>query len=224
MCKRVGEDLSVWLTRCYWDEKMNTREMAEIAYGKRKNGPNISGWMKKLGIDRRERSEAVALQWVDNDERRKWQSNFAEVHLSDGTPAREALIKVMQTDEYRYKNSVLKRGNKNPMWKADKPDEEREREKMHSRRLPGYKEFRRSVYERDNYKCQVCGCNRGGNLVVHHLNGFHWDVNNRVEVDNGVTLCVACHKEFHKVYGRENVNLFQFSQFKDYKTMQASNN
>ena len=223
MCKRVGEDFSTWLVKCYWNEEMNSREIAEIAYGKRKNGPNITGWMEKLGIERRSRSEAVALQWEDNDGRRMWQSNFAKVHLSCGTPARENLIKTMQTEEYRKKSSVVKLGDKNPMWKREKTDEERTKEKIHSRRLPGYKDFRRSVYARDNYTCQICEDSKGGNLVVHHLNGFHWDVNNRVEVDNGVTLCVACHKEFHKIYGRENINLFQFSQFKDYKTMQASN-
>lgn len=216
-------DFKKWLTEKYHNDKLSAREIAKLVYGKPKNSPNILSWMDTFGIESRERSEAVTLQWVDNDERRKWQSNFAKVHLSDGTPAREALIKVMQTDEYRYKNSVLKRGNKNPMWNPNLTDEERKENIKNSRLTPGYNLFRRYVYERDNYTCKVCGDSKGNNLVVHHLNGYHWDKLNRTEVSNGVTLCTMCHNEFHRMYGRKDVNLFQFSQFLEYK-QQASNN
>lgn len=223
MCEKVGKDFREWLIEKYWDQEMTSRQLAKIAYGSPKNGPNIIKWMAKLGVEKRSRSEAVALQWVDNDERRAWQSDFAKENLSGGTPAREKLIKVMQTDEYKSKQSIAKMGSNNPMWDPNKTDEERRREKTHSRRFPGYKDFRLKVYERDNFTCKICGDSKGNNLVVHHINGFKWDVKNRMEVDNGVTLCTLCHNEFHRMYGRKDVNLFQFSQFKDYKTMQASN-
>ena len=220
---KLGEDLKGFIERKYHEEMLNTREIAKLVYGRRNMGPNIIRWMERLGIETRSRSEAVSLQWVDNDERRKRQSEFTKEYLSDGTPAREKLIKVMQTDEYKSKSSMAKMGSNNPMWDPNKTDEEREREKIHSRRVPGYKDFRRNVYERDNYTCQVCGDESGGNLVAHHLNGFHWDIKGRTDIDNGVTMCIMCHKEFHKIYGIKNVNLFQFSQFKEYK-QQALNN
>ena len=223
MCEKVNEDFKEFLNREYHQNKKGTHEIALAVYGRRSMSPNILGWMERLDIPRRTNSEAAALLWVDNDERRAWQSNFAKENLSGGTPAREKLIKIMQTDEYKSKSSMAKMGSNNPMWDPDKTDEEREREKNHSRRFPGYKDFRRKVYERDNFTCKICGDNKGNNLVVHHINGFKWDVRNRMEVDNGVTLCTLCHNEFHRMYGRKDVNLFQFSQFLEYK-QQALNN
>ena len=222
MCEKVGKDFREWLIEKYWDEKMTSRQLSKIAYGTPKNSPNITTWMKNLGIKRRSRSEAVALQWVDNDERRAETAERLRRNTGAGTPGREKLISIMQTDEYKSKSSMAKMGSNNPMWDPNKTDEEREREKNHSRRFPGYKDFRRKVYERDNFTCKICGDNKGGNLVVHHINGFKWDVRNRMEVDNGVTLCTLCHNEFHRMYGRKDVNLFQFSQFLEYK-QQASN-
>ena len=223
MCEKVNEDFKEFLNREYHQNKKGTHEIALEVYGRRSMSPNILGWMERLDIPRRTNSEAAVLRWVGNDERRAWQSNFAKENLSGGTPAREKLIKIMQTDEYKSKSSMAKMGSNNPMWDPNKTDEEREREKNHSRRLPGYKDFRRKVYERDNFTCKICGDDKGGNLVVHHINGFKWDVKNRLEVDNGVTLCTLCHKEFHSIYGYKDVNLFQFSQFLEYKK-QALNN
>ena len=223
MCEKVNGDFKEFLNREYHQNKKGTHEIALEVYGRRSMSPNILGWMERLGIETRSRSEAVSLQWVDNDERRKRQSEFTKEYLSDGTPAREKLIKIMQTDEYKSKCSIAKMGSNNPMWDPNKTDEEREREINHSRRFPGYKDFRRKVYERDNFTCKICGDNKGGNLVVHHINGFKWDVKNRLEVDNGITLCTLCHNEFHRMYGRKDVNLFQFSQFLEYK-QQALNN
>lgn len=68
--------------------------------------------------------------------------------------------------------------------------------------------WRNEVYKRDNYTCQNCGDNRGGNLNADHIKPFAlilkennitsksaglkckelWDIN------NGRTLCVSCHK------------------------------
>ena len=36
------------------------------------------------------------------------------------------------------------------------------------RRLPEYKEWRTSIYERDNYTCQKCGSQKSGTFNAHH--------------------------------------------------------
>lgn len=215
MCDRVDGDFKEWLHTKYWGEKLNSRDLAELAYGKRKNGPNITNWMKKLDVPIRSRTDAVALQWKDNTDRRAAQSKFASIKLSADTPARKTLIKAMQTKDYKEKQRISKTGERNGMWNPDMSDEERERQKRHARRYPGYNDFRREVFERDNYTCLKCGNKSSGNLVAHHLNGFHWDEKSRVEVDNGATLCTDCHKEFHSIYGNRNNDLFQFGQFMD---------
>lgn len=94
------------------------------------------------------------------------------------------------------------------MWNPNITDEEREK-----RRNGEQIQWRKDVYERDNYTCQCCGDNKGGNLNAHHLNGFHWDKEHRTDINNGVTLCEKCHKEFHKIYGKRNNTITQFREF-----------
>ena len=221
MCARVGEDFRTWLNRKYWDEELNTRQMAELAYGKTKNSPNISGWMKKLDIPLRDRSSAIALQWRDNQQRRVETSERAKRNIGTNSKGRQKLIANMQTKEYREKASKAKMGAKNgmygvygdkhPQWNANLTDEER----MIRRAYPEYERWRINVYERDDYTCQTCGDDKGGNLVAHHLNGYHWDDKVRVDINNGVTLCDTCHKKFHSLYGYGDNNIFQFAQYQE---------
>jgi hypothetical protein len=74
-----------------------------------------------------------------------------------------------------------------------------ERETM--RAFPGYTAWQIAVKKRDNFSCQCCGDKRGGNLVSHHLDGWNIAREKRLDVDNGVTLCEDCHKDFHGKYG-----------------------
>lgn len=60
------------------------------------------------------------------------------------------------------------------------------------------KKRRLKVYERDNFKCQNCG-QVGGELNAHHIKSFKKYPKLRLDLDNGITLCIGCHKEVHKV-------------------------
>ena len=73
------------------------------------------------------------------------------------------------------------------------------------------KVWRKKVFERDGYKC--VRCKNGGTLNAHHLNGYHWDVDGRFDVNNGVTLCVAHHREFHSKFGIKNNTKSQFEEY-----------
>lgn len=57
-----------------------------------------------------------------------------------------------------------------------------------------YKEWRRAVFKRDNYTCQNCG-KRGGRLNADHIKPFILYPELILNVDNGRTLCVECHKK-----------------------------
>lgn len=64
-----------------------------------------------------------------------------------------------------------------------------------------YKAWRLSVYERDNFTCQMPGCGiRGGRLEVHHIKEFSKYPRLIFEIANGITLCEKCHK---KIKSRE---------------------
>jgi len=70
-----------------------------------------------------------------------------------------------------------------------------------------YKKWRKAVFKRDRYTCQICGDNSGGNLCVHHIKSFALYPKHRFKITNGRTLCLKCHKETEN-YGftKENGN------------------
>ena len=90
-------------------------------------------------------------------------------------------------------NEVKRRVNIDP----DITDEERQQ----TRKVPERRGFLKAVMDRDDYKCVICGVHEN-RMIVHHLNGYNWDKENRCNPDNGVTLCNQCHEGFHKRYGK----------------------
>ena len=75
-----------------------------------------------------------------------------------------------------------------------------------------YRLWRKAVFERDNFTCQKCG-QKGGKLIAHHINNFADFPELRFNIDNGITFCKKCHKEFHKKYGKNNNTLGQLQEF-----------
>ena len=69
------------------------------------------------------------------------------------------------------------------------------------------------MYERDNYTCQCCGCTESNSFNAHHLNSYDWCIDGRTNVDNGVTICKKCHKNFHKLFGYGNNTKEQYEEF-----------
>ena len=88
-----------------------------------------------------------------------------------------------------------------------------EEERIRDRKLPEYVLWRKSVYEKYNFTCQLCHDSTGGNLVAHHLSSWNTDKENRFNVDNGICLCDKCHKEFHTKYEFGNNTKEQFLEF-----------
>lgn len=65
------------------------------------------------------------------------------------------------------------------------------------RRCAEYKEWRKAVFERDKYTCQMCG-EKGVRLNAHHKKEYAFFPELRYELGNGITLCVNCHKMVHR--------------------------
>ena len=59
-----------------------------------------------------------------------------------------------------------------------------------------YEQWKTKVSERDNYTCVRC-MKRGGDLNTHHIIPFSVAPEERLEVSNGATLCIPCHKWIH---------------------------
>lgn len=76
-------------------------------------------------------------------------------------------------------------GANNPNWKGGNS-------KKSLRYLPEYREWRRAVLQRDDYKCVWCRATQ--NLQADHIKSFAEYPESRYDVSNGRTLCKSCHK------------------------------
>jgi len=123
--------------------------------------------------------------------------------------------KMSETYILRHRDKLSKSfsGENNPNWKGGiTPENERIR---HSIEMS---DWRKQVFERDNYACQCCGDNKGGNLRAHHILNFFEYPELRFDINNGITLCSNCHDfhkygSFHHVYGTYNNNLEQLNEY-----------
>lgn len=94
-------------------------------------------------------------------------------------------------------------GINNPRWKGGITSENH---KIRTSRE--YKEWRTKVFERDNYICQECGIKGGWHkdinkkitLNADHIKPFALFPELRLEISNGKTLCIKCHRKT-KTYG-----------------------
>ena len=95
-------------------------------------------------------------------------------------------------------------------WNPDLTAEERTKKRRKLQRI----NWRKNIFKRDNYTCQICGDDTGGNLVAHHIYSYMDYPKKRALLENGITLCENCHKEFHKKYGYGENTKKQFEKFK----------
>lgn len=100
------------------------------------------------------------------------------------------------------------KGEKNHRWKGGIS---KEVEKIRS--SLEYKLWQDSVKNRDGNKCQKCGESRTYYLMAHHILNFAKYHDLRFAIDNGITFCRPCHKEFHLKYGFETNNREQLEEF-----------
>lgn len=83
-------------------------------------------------------------------------------------------------------------GPTNPNWKGGVTSEN-----QILRNNSEYHQWREKIYKRDNYTCQYCGDNSGGNLQGHHIKSWPDYPHLRYDVDNGLTVCESCHELIH---------------------------
>lgn len=84
------------------------------------------------------------------------------------------------------------RGEDNPNWKGGKSNEY----KVWRRRINDsleYREFRKSIFERDGFTCRLCFKPSNGNLEVHHIYPVEFYPELIMNKDNAITLHHSCH-------------------------------
>ena len=99
------------------------------------------------------------------------------------------------------------KGEAHGMWKGGISDG---RSRLMSKRI--YKDWRKRVYERDNFTCQKCK-QKGYKLNGHHIENYAENKEKACFLENGITLCEKCHNKFHELYGRKNTTRQMINEF-----------
>lgn len=103
--------------------------------------------------------------------------------------------------ESRMKMSLAQRGTK----KIRKNKSKETRRNLHTCNLYIYRQWRSTIFERDNWTCQTCGL-RGVYLEAHHIKGWTKYPELRYDLNNGVALCRDCHKLTDNYAGKAKKN------------------
>ena len=111
----------------------------------------------------------------------------------------------------RYDGSWIKRGAEHHSWNPAITDEDRQKRKNH---LGITRRWSKAVFCRDNWTCQACG--RRGSIVLHahHIESWNSTPNKRFDIGNGITMCIRCHIQFHRKYGKGDNTFHQWKEFR----------
>lgn len=131
-----------------------------------------------------------------SDERRK-----AWSERQKGKPGRA------HTEAAKLKMRVSSLGPLGSNWKGGVTDESKI-----ARKSSEYRAWRHGVFARDGYKCRK-GRSHSTHLQPHHILNFHAHPELRYDIENGVTLCVLCHKDFHRAFGKKRNTRLQIELF-----------
>ena len=219
-----------WLYQKYIVEKLNPYQIAKLC---KSNHKTIRIWLKKFNILIRSISEATKIAMNNPDMKNKIsivsKRNWGNlVYREKHHKAMEGLIpwnKDLKGEKFRlhYPDGFKGAIKGNIPWNKGKRFPQVAGCNNHKwkggitklitkiRSYKQYDEWRENVYKRDNFTCQLCGDNKGGNLEAHHIKSIYkifqyyeitklgeafkckvlWDI------DNGITLCKKCHKKIH---------------------------
>lgn len=106
------------------------------------------------------------------------------------------------------RNERLPRGSKHHSWNPNLTDQDRNQKRDEIKLKP----LRLLVFDRDNYTCQKCK-KTNCYLNAHHLDGFHWFIEGRYDLNNLISLCKTCHADFHRRFGRRHNTKVQMDEF-----------
>jgi hypothetical protein len=160
--------------------------------------------MPKIGYKctnehKRKVSDAIKKQWLNGKRKGGWK-------LSDGAKKKISIAHMGHKSYFPIGYSVWNKGKKNaqpklygsdnPHWKGGITIKNTQLRNSYQ-----YRDWRRSVYIRDNFTCVFCEIT-GGRLVAHHVKEFSLYPKLRFDISNGITLCVECHKFIHKKHDK----------------------
>lgn len=138
----------------------------------------VSPWKGKI-------PNAETREKMSKAKRLSWSNPGYRQHMSDA-----------------HKGHVNVSGDKHHNWRGGvTPTDKKIRQSKES------KAWRSAVFKRDDFRCLDCG-ERGGQLNADHIYPFALYPRLRFDLNNGQTLCVACHKKT-PTYGYKTAKLLK---------------
>lgn len=70
-----------------------------------------------------------------------------------------------------------------------------------TKRSNKHKKWAKKILEINGNRCDKC-MSKEKKLNAHHLDSYAKNPDKRYRIDNGIPLCVDCHKKYHSLYGK----------------------
>jgi hypothetical protein len=180
-----------WLYLKYTTEGLSTYEIAKIV---NRNPKNIYQKLKDFKIPTRSRAETLKKNaW--------WKQGLPSKRIGQkhNDKTKEKISKTKTGKHYENltgeKNGMFgKKGKENPNWKGGVTPE---RQKLYT--TGKWNEIVKTIFKRDNYLCQRCGGQHSykNPLHTHHKKSWADYPDNRLDLDNLITICKKCHNWIH---------------------------
>lgn len=220
------------LEKLYFEEKLSYSQIEKKLNLKR---GRIYSWFKKYKIESRSISESTKGKKFTEEHKKKIAVSNSKPHTEDRkkniskSKKGNTIISNEHREKIRLKFIGLRTGSKHPMWKGGVSNV-----RNRLRQSFEYKNWRKMVYDRDNYTCQMC-LSSNKYLNCHHIVTFSYiaDTQSLIsyddylkceflwDIDNGITLCKDCHKSINNKE-EENEKKFKDIIYEKNKNVEVS--
>jgi len=170
------------------------------------NIPNMKEWLfQKYSKENKTFREIAKILNLNNGRSINQWLTLYNIPIKHGSEA----IDSQWIGEKGKKRKISSSGELSTLWNPNKTLKQRHDD----RKIYGNIQWVKSVLGRDWYTCRITGIKGKGDLVVHHLDGYDKDIENRFNIENGITVLESIHKLFHHYYGYGKNTKAQFEEF-----------
>lgn len=162
------------ISKALTGRKLSDSHKLKMSLAKNGKPSNVIGRTWKLSdVKKEDISNELKRQWKDGTRKGGWK-------LSD-----ESKKKIGLATSRRPGTMLGRTQEKHWNWKGGISKD------VHSTSEPKYKEWRMSIFSRDNFECKICKEKVG--IQAHHILKWADYPELRYDINNGITLCLAHH-------------------------------
>lgn len=176
--------------------------------------PEVREKIKNTCVERYGVDNPFAADEVKEKIKTHYMDNYGVTHNMQ-IPEVQAKSKETCMERYGVENYALSSefresmtGENSPVWKGGSLAREGQNQRYGAEGV----QWRKAVYQRDDYTCQKCH-QRSTFLNAHHICNYADYPEMRFDIDNGITLCKECHHLFHQTYGNRHNTRKQLEEF-----------